>query len=130
MQQQQGQGEPPLELIEILTLAASSGVAFDRGIQAQLAEHLPSSPSSADSVVETIQSPQLQQAAAGFTQALNGLGGQGLLAEMRLNPAGYGVEQFLRALQEATEKAEGEGGVSGSEEPVDTNLGSYARWWD
>ena len=41
-----------------------------------------------DSIGETLRTPQLQQAAASFTEALNGLGAQGLIAELRLNPTG------------------------------------------
>jgi len=55
--------------------------------------------------METLNTPQLQQAAARFTEALNQGEAAGLIAEMRLNPSGLGVEPFLRSLQEATSSA-------------------------
>ena len=95
--QQQQRGAPPLDLMEVLSLANP----WDGEMQAKLADFLPDPQGSTpDSVAETLSTPQLQQAAASFTHALNGLGGQGLIAEMRLNPSGYGVEPFLRSLQE------------------------------
>ena len=101
----------PLDLMDVL----SQVNPWDREMHAQLSGFLPEG-SPADSVAETLSTPQLQQAAASFTHALNGLGGQGLIAELRLNPAGFGVEAFLRALQEKadadkqTHAAEGGGG--------------------
>lgn len=101
--------QAPLELMEVLALVSERcwSTCNDAAVQAGLAEHLPPPPAGAraDTVQDTLASPQLQQAAASVTQALNGLGGAALVAELRLNPAGYGVEPFLRALQEATDAA-------------------------
>eukprot|EP00967_Tisochrysis_lutea_P024872 scaffold28569_cov31-Tisochrysis_lutea.AAC.1 len=51
------------------------------------------------------------EAAARLTEALHSGDAAGLVVELGLNPnyAGLGVEPFLRALQEATPKPEGEG---------------------
>jgi len=43
------------------------------------------------------------EAAARFTEALNGGEALGLIREMNLNPTGLGVEPFLRALQASTD---------------------------
>jgi hypothetical protein len=125
----QQRGTQPLDLMDVLSLVNP----WDRELQACLSEYLPDpegSPS-ADTVAETLSTPQLQQAAASFTNALNGLGGQGLIAEMRLNPSGYGVEAFIRALQDkadAEKRAKqgeqgggggGGGGGSASSAPMD-----------
>ena len=56
-----------------------------------------------ESAAETLGTPQLQQAAQGFTEALHSGAAQGLMVEMGLNPRGPGVEPFLRALQERTD---------------------------
>ena len=88
----------PLDLMDVLSLVNP----WDQEMNSRLSGFLPEG-SPSDSVAETLSTPQLQQAAASFTHALNGLGGQGLIAEMRLNPAGFGVEAFLRALQEKAE---------------------------
>jgi len=94
---------PPIDLNDVLALAMGS--CSDAGAQARLAEYLPEGGAFGDTVRETLGSPQLQQAASSFTAALHGVDAQGLIAELRLNPAGYGVEPFLRALQEATNGA-------------------------
>jgi len=93
----------PIDLNDVLALAMGS--CSDAGAQARLAEYLPEGGAFGDTVRETLGSPQLQQAASSFTAALHGVDAQGLIAELRLNPAGYGVEPFLRALQEATNGA-------------------------
>ena len=118
-QTQLQRGSPPLDLMQVISLVNP----WDREMQARLSEFLPEG-APPDTVAETLSTPQLQQAAASFTHALNGLGAQGLIAEMKLNPSGYGVEAFLRALQDkadADKRAKEGGGdhASTSSAPMD-----------
>jgi len=71
----------------------------------RLAEHLPTVDGAPDSVHETLTTPQLQQAMSRMTEALHSGDAAGLVAELRIQPRGIGVEPFLRALQEATPAA-------------------------
>jgi hypothetical protein len=77
----------------------------DSAMEAQLSEHLPQSGTMPETVTGTLNTPQLQQAAARFTEALNQGEAMGVIAEMGLNPTGLGVEPFLRSLQEAAPPA-------------------------
>jgi len=97
--QQQNQ---PVPLSDVLSAAAERG-AVDPSMEGRLSEHLPMpTTGSGESVAGTLNTPQVQQAANAFTEALNNGSAGGLIAEMGLNPTGLGVEPFLRALQEAT----------------------------
>jgi len=87
----------PVSLNAVLSADATIPLV-DASMEASLSEHIP--PGS--SVTETLQTPQLQQAAQSFTEALHSGDAAGIIAEMGLNPAGHGVEPFLRALQAAT----------------------------
>jgi len=93
-----------MPLSDVIGAAAESGVV-DPSMEQRLAEHLPSDSAFGESVADSLSTPQVQQAANAFTEALNNGSAGGVIAEMGLNPTGLGVEPFLRALQAATPAA-------------------------
>jgi len=93
---------PPVSVNEVI----SAGVQSDAAMEERLAEHLPTGTEIPETVTETLNTPQLQQAAMRFTEALHTGDAAGLITELGLNPAGVGVEPFLRALQAATPAVE------------------------
>ena len=95
---------PAVPLSDVLGAAAEQGV-IDAGMEARLAEPLPTS-AIGESAAGSLVTPQVQQAANSFTEALNNGSAGGVIAEMGLNPTGLGVEPFLRALQATAPAAE------------------------
>ena len=96
---------PPLSLNAVLQPDATAA-AVDEAAAARLAEHLPAAGASgeAETTSRTLSSPQLAQAAAQFTEALNSGGAAGLIAELGISPSGPGVEAFLEALQKKADE--------------------------
>ena len=84
----------------------ATAAAVDEAAAARLAEHLPAAGASgeAETTSRTLSSPQLAQAAAQFTEALNSGGAAGLIAELGISPSGPGVEAFLEALQKKADE--------------------------
>jgi len=100
----QQSGAQSVPLSDVLGAAAEQGV-IDAGMEARLAEHLPTS-AVGETAAGSLVTPQVQQAASSFTEALNNGSAGGVIAEMGLNPTGLGVEPFLRALQATTPAAD------------------------
>jgi len=91
--------QAPVTLNSVLA-ADSTTPLVDTSMEQRLAEHLPEGV--AESVAETLSTPQLQQAMLRMTEALHTGDAAGLVAELGIRPAGLGVEPFLRALQAGT----------------------------
>jgi len=102
----------PVSLNAVLSPEATAPL-IDSTMAAALAEHLPAG----ESAAQTVNTPQLQQALTRFTEALHTGGAAGLIAELRINPSGLGVEPFLRALQAATPAQP----APAAAEPMDTS---------
>mmetsp|Transcript_36765 Transcript_36765/g.115061 ORF Transcript_36765/g.115061 Transcript_36765/m.115061 type:complete len:136 (-) Transcript_36765:13-420(-) len=115
---------PPLSLNAVLAPDAAQALV-DGEMERRLAEHLPQGGAVAESVRETLATPQISQAAARLTEALHTGDAAGLVMELGLNPnyGGLGVEPFLRALQEATPKPSDDAAGGSEEEKPDDKDG-------
>jgi len=114
----------PLSLNAVLAPDAAQALV-DGEMERRLAEHLPQGGAVAESVRETLATPQISQAAARLTEALHTGDAAGLVMELGLNPnyGGLGVEPFLRALQEATPKPSDDAAGGSEEEKPDDKDG-------
>jgi len=93
-----------VSLNSVLTAEATTPLV-DGSMEQRLMEHLPDGATPAETVADTLSTPQLQQAMSRMTEALHTGEAAGLVAELGIQPAGLGVEPFLRALQAAAPAA-------------------------